>query len=250
MEESPSRLRIKQLGDRLLNLQYGLEDERQSRAEIFQSKLKNLESRVQNSSISTEAKFKLLKDQITKLGETMASERVARELLDERKTKELKLVENNLNIDLNILKQSRKEHEGKVIKSLDEKLYALRLELAKEKKFREEVAETQSQCIEENLSRLTSFVENEAVTREESCTRLNQHVQEEIVKIEDSIQIERKEREEVNNSMMKMLDDMQERLLQEISFERQERQSTEETLLKLLEETCLRVENALRGAAY
>lgn len=250
MEESPSRLRIKQLGDRLLNLQYGLEDEKQGRAEVFQSKLKNLEGRVQNSSVSTEAKFKLLKDQISKLGETMSSERLARELLDEKKTKELKLVENNLLIDLNILKQSRKEHEGKVVKSLDEKLYGLRLELAKEKKFREEVAETQSQCIEDNLSKLTNFVENEAVTREESCARLNQHVQEEILKIEDSVHIERKEREEVNGSMLKMLEDMQDRLLQEITFERQERQSTEETLLKLLEETCLRVENALRGSAY
>ena len=64
MEESPSRLRIKQLGDRLLNLQYGLEDEKQGRAEVFQSKLKNLEGRVQNSSVSTEAKFKLLKDDV------------------------------------------------------------------------------------------------------------------------------------------------------------------------------------------
>lgn len=134
MEGSPSKLRIKQLSERLLSLQSGLEVERNTRVEGFQSKLKNLDSKVDSTTVTFDSKFKLLKEQLAKLNESLSQERTQRETLDERKSKELKLVENNLNIDLNLLKQGRKDYEAKVNKLLDEKLFNLRLELAKEKK--------------------------------------------------------------------------------------------------------------------
>ena len=43
-----------------------------------------------------------------------------------------------MNFELNADRQSRKENEVKTGKIIDEKLYSLRLELAKEKKAREE----------------------------------------------------------------------------------------------------------------
>ena len=58
--------------------------------------MSNLEEKISRQAISEETKFKLLKDQITKLQEGLATERIAREILDERKQKEAKLVENNI----------------------------------------------------------------------------------------------------------------------------------------------------------
>ena len=58
--------------------------------------------------------------------------------MDEKKTKEFKLSENNLQIDLNLEKQARRESEAKLSKIIDERLYTIRLDLAKEKKIREE----------------------------------------------------------------------------------------------------------------
>merc|ERR1711881_778648 len=90
--------------------------------------------KLSRNQMAEETKFKLLKDQITKLQEGLATERIAREILDERKAKELKLVENNVQLDLNVEKQNRKDNETKIQKHIDEKVFALRLDLAKEKK--------------------------------------------------------------------------------------------------------------------
>ena len=79
-----------------------------------------------------------MKDQISRLAEGIQTESMARELMDERKTKELKLTENNIQIELNVEKQNRRETETKINKMIDERLYSLKLDLAKEKKQREE----------------------------------------------------------------------------------------------------------------
>lgn len=50
----------------------------------------------------------------------------------------MKLSENNINIELNVEKQNRRESEAKINKMVDERLYSLKLDLAKEKKMREE----------------------------------------------------------------------------------------------------------------
>ena len=63
---------------------------------------------------------------------------MSRELLDERKAKEIKLCDNNIQIELNVERQNRRESEAKITKMIDERLYSLKLDLAKEKKSREE----------------------------------------------------------------------------------------------------------------
>jgi hypothetical protein len=74
-----------------------------------------------------------------RLVEGVNNEQMARELMiDEKKSKEMKLIDNNIQIEINIEKQHRRESEAKLSKLLDERLYTLRLDLAKEKKLREE----------------------------------------------------------------------------------------------------------------
>ena len=85
-----------------------------------------------------EQRVKLVKENINKLVETIQNETMARDIVDEKKTKEIKLCENNLQIELNIEKQHRRETEAKISKIVDERLYTIRLDLAKEKKIREE----------------------------------------------------------------------------------------------------------------
>lgn len=58
--------------------------------------------------------------------------------MDEKKTKELKLLENTVTLFLNVETQSRKESEAKILKAIEEKCAALRVDVAKEKKLREE----------------------------------------------------------------------------------------------------------------
>lgn len=79
---------------------------------------------------------------------------MARELLDERKTKEMKLSDNNIQIDLNVERQNRRESETKIFKMLDERLYSLKLDLAKEKKLREESEDRYYKTFGDQISRL------------------------------------------------------------------------------------------------
>lgn len=106
--------------------------------------------------------FKHLKDSLAKMVEGVQSEQLARDLLDEKKTKEIKLVENNMNIELNIEKQNRRESEAKISKIIDERLYAIRLDLAKEKKIREEAQDQNYAAFGDSIRRLQEDLELEA----------------------------------------------------------------------------------------
>jgi hypothetical protein len=245
--ESPTKMRVQQLAERLFNLQNNLEQEKLSRSELFQAKLKSLESKIDSSCLSFDSKFKSLRDSFSKLSSSLASERASQDLTHDRKTKELKLVENSLNIDLNLLKQGRKEFEIKIAKLMDDRASSIRVDLAKEKKTREDVSEQQSAELSSSITRLTAVVDEESTARLEGLDGLNSHVQEEFQKFEDEALTEKRDRDEANSALVKMLEDMQERLLQELVNERTERENIEETLLKLLEETCQRVESSLRA---
>ena len=50
----------------------------------------------------------------------------------------MKLSDNNIQIEINVERQNRRESETKIVKMIDERLYGLKLDLAKEKKVREE----------------------------------------------------------------------------------------------------------------
>lgn len=79
---------------------------------------------------------------------------MSRDLLDERKSKELKLCDNNIQIELNMERQNRRESEAKITKMIDERLYGLKLDLAKEKKIREEAEDRYYRTYGESINRL------------------------------------------------------------------------------------------------
>lgn len=62
MEDSPSKLRLSQLSQKLNSLQSNIEDEKSNRLEQFLGKLKNVEDKIGRSSLADEAKIKSLKD--------------------------------------------------------------------------------------------------------------------------------------------------------------------------------------------
>jgi hypothetical protein len=113
-----------------------------------------------------EQAMKGLKDSLTKVVDTVQSEQLARDLLDEKKTKEFKLAENNIMIDLNIEKQLRRESEAKMSKLLDERLYTIRLDLAKEKKIREDTQEHNYSQFGESIRALQEEIEQQVINAE------------------------------------------------------------------------------------
>jgi hypothetical protein len=88
--------------------------------------------------------------------------------LDERKGKELKLSENNIQIEMNVEKQNRRESETKITKMIDERLYSLKLDLAKEKKTREDAEDRYYKTYGEQINRLQEEIELENRIREDN----------------------------------------------------------------------------------
>merc|ERR1712139_116464 len=98
-----------------------------ARNDAVELKLKVLDDKLLRAQISEEDKLRPLHEQITKLQEELASERMGREVMDERKTKEIKAVESSISLDLTVEKRARKDLESKIMKQVDETCFALRL---------------------------------------------------------------------------------------------------------------------------
>merc|ERR1711934_811571 len=113
---SPNKLRVRQLSDRLGVLQEELEGEKQARNDAVELKLRVLDDKLLRAQISEEDKLKPLHEQITKLQEELAAERLSREVMDERRSKDIKSVEQSCQLDLTVEKRGRKDLESKIMK--------------------------------------------------------------------------------------------------------------------------------------
>merc|ERR1711934_1011944 len=98
--EAPNGMRIRQLSDKLCQLQDELDTEKESRGEAVELKLKVLDDRLIRAQISEEEKIKPLHDQINSLTEELYAERLEREMMDETKSKEVKTVESSISLDI------------------------------------------------------------------------------------------------------------------------------------------------------
>merc|ERR1711871_1683297 len=90
--EAPNRIRVRQLSDKLAMLQDELDNEKQARGEAVELKLKVLDDKLIRAQVSEEEKMKPLHDNVAVVTENLYAERLAREVMDERKTKEIKTV--------------------------------------------------------------------------------------------------------------------------------------------------------------
>merc|ERR1711990_744899 len=114
--QSPNRQRIRALADKLTGLSDELGHEKQARADAVELKLKVLDDKLLRAQISEEEKLKPLNEQIARYVEELSAERLSREVMDERKTKEIKAVESSVSLDLTSEKRARKDLESKMIK--------------------------------------------------------------------------------------------------------------------------------------
>merc|ERR1719469_135778 len=97
---SPNKVRIGQLSGKLQSLQDELEHEKQARADAVELKLKVLDDKLLRAQIAEDEQLKPLNDQIARYVEELSAERLSRESMDERKTKEIKSLESSISLDL------------------------------------------------------------------------------------------------------------------------------------------------------
>merc|ERR1711939_289129 len=102
----PNRIRVRQLSDKLAQLQDELDSEKQARGEAVELKLKVLDDKLIRAQVSEEEKLKPLHDNTAAVTENLYAERLAREVMDERKSKEIKTVESAISLDITAQRRS------------------------------------------------------------------------------------------------------------------------------------------------
>lgn len=91
-----------------------------------------------------------------------------------------------------MLEQNRRESEAKITKMVDERLFSLKLDLAKEKKVREEGEERYYKTFGEQINRLQEEIDLENKMRDDNSQKLVKRLSEEIGKFHEMLIFERK----------------------------------------------------------
>jgi chromosome segregation ATPase len=260
---SQNKDRVKTITAKLSKLQQGLEVDKSKARSAFEGRVKELEGRIATLSGEQDARLEEADAQIEHLMEALGQERLARELLDERKTKEAELLQRSVSAQLEEFKAS----EGKTSRELATEVDALRARLeesalAAQKAAiemqrdgiqalrRELEAERESrQTGEQRLAdMLTTQVKSQLAELGAETTALrtgNAALKERADALARSLETEKRARADLEEHIMTTLDDLLQKVRNEIVAERQDREAMEETLLKLIEETCSRVEGGL-----
>jgi len=201
-----------------------------------------LDQRVTQVSQAESARVRLLSDQTQRLLEGLQAMRVAREIHDERRQKELRLVESNAQLDVSRVAQERRELEARV-DELGSSCLAEAVEEFRREERRREAQRKEVACeLEDETRRLGAMLEEQRTFRIECGERVAESLEAELCKVEEAISAEQQLRCDAEETMARMVEDVRRKISWEIQHESTQRQAVQGKLLGLLEETCNRIE--------
>eukprot|EP00747_Dinoflagellata_sp_TGD_P070277 gnl/TRDRNA2_/TRDRNA2_156520_c0_seq1.p1 gnl/TRDRNA2_/TRDRNA2_156520_c0~~gnl/TRDRNA2_/TRDRNA2_156520_c0_seq1.p1 ORF type:complete len:303 (-),score=72.79 gnl/TRDRNA2_/TRDRNA2_156520_c0_seq1:219-1085(-) len=210
----------------------------------------SLDQRVDHCTQSEESGLRILADQTERLLEALQAMKVAREISDERKLKEIRMIENNMLLDLNVVRQARQETEHRAVELAEARMRELREEVLREKLTspagipREDYAGE----IGEEVRRLDDLVEEQRRARIDYGARIASSLEGEFSKMQEAMAAEQNQRFEAEGTMLRMLEDVCSKLEAEIVEEKSKRKCSQEKLLSMLEDLCSQLERTHAAA--
>jgi len=117
-----------------------LSNESKGRSDELGSRLKSLDTRSTKQQASEAEKFKVLRMVLDKIEDDSGVERISLDTLRDRYDQEIKSLESNALLDLNIHRASRRDLDTSLSKKIDEKFGVFRMELMEEKQRRMDAA--------------------------------------------------------------------------------------------------------------
>jgi len=208
-----------------------------------------LDQRATHATEADASKLRMLADQVQRLMEGLQAMRVAREIHDERREKECRMIENSLQLDLQGARQARKEMESRAEDLSSSRVSDLAEELRRGHLADQTVRDDYTREIGEELRRLTAIFEDQRNSRKEYGERISTSLEGEFQKVQEAIGEEERRRYEAQGTMLRMVEDMCSGMRGEIQQERTEREAVQNKLLGLLEDTCNRIESSFCSGA-
>merc|ERR1711998_761605 len=114
--------------------------EQRGRSDDLGSRLKSLDTRSTKQQASEAEKFKVLRMVLDKIEDDTGVEKISLDTLRDRYDQEIKSLESNALLDLNIHRASRRDLDTSLSKKIDEKFGVFRMELMEEKQRRMDAA--------------------------------------------------------------------------------------------------------------
>merc|ERR1711937_261420 len=187
------------------------------------------------------------------LREDFAREKERRD--ESQKRREKKVADEILRIteSLDIERKNRLSGENGIYTKMNEKLrdvekaLIVQLEMAQEKKIRQENAKNTYAGFKDAMDRLNGKLQTEQEQREADEEALIKKLLADINEVHNGIKCEGTIRMDSENHIVRVLEDMCGKLHNEIGAERKDRQQTEQVFMKLLDETCESI--ALRASS-
>merc|ERR1711924_255962 len=201
------------------------------------------EQRKQHKELETKI-IKQIDQACVNLREDFAREKERRD--ESQKRREKKVADEILRIteSLDQERKNRLSGENGIYTKMNEKLrdvekaLIVQLEMAQEKKQRQENAKNTTSGFKLAMDRLNDKLQAEQEQREADEEALIKKLLADINEVHNSIKQEGTIRAESETHIIRVLEDMCQKLHAEIQAERKDRQSTEQVFMKLLDETC------------
>merc|ERR1712188_205498 len=229
-------------------MQDEIEDQRKQRSDLEKKITKQIDQACINlRDESQKRREKKVADEILRITESLDIERKNR-LSGEsgiyiKMTEKLRDVENAV-VDE---RKGRIELETVFSEALEEKALIVQLEMAQEKKIRQENAKNTWAGFRDAMDRLGGKLQSEEEQRQADEEALIKKLLADINEVHNGIKCEGVIRQRSENHIVRVLEDMCGKLHNEIGAERKDRQQTEQVFMKLLDETCESI--ALRASS-
>jgi len=203
-----------------------------------------LEQRVEQITEGDSNRIGALNEQMKRLEEGLQAIRVSRDILDERRRKERKLLEGSFTAELERATSERRQLESSLQERGRSILDDCRADMIKEQEQKGSVQEEYVHEMGEEVQRLHVLLEKHHSARVERGEQILVKLEADFQKVHHDIETEQKLRFEAEGMMLRMVEDVCGRLHGEIDKERLQREAVQNKLLGLLEDTCTQIENS------
>merc|ERR1719486_1805717 len=235
---SPAHARLNELTARMGSVHDDFESEKKARSSVMELKCRAIDEKIMRNKRSEDERLKPLYILIERLGLDIGHERDQLQILDSKLNNDIKDLE---------ARKGRIELDTVFSETLEEKALIVQLEMAQEKKQRQENAKATMTGFKIAMDRLQDKLQAEQEQREADEEALIKKLLADINEVHNSIKQEGQIRAESETHIVRVLEDMCQKLHAEIQAERKDRQSTEQVFMKLLDETCESI--ALRASS-
>jgi len=165
------------------------QDKEVSKKEMLENRLNALQQNMSKQQSSEAEKFKVLEMMLRRLQDEVVVEKIAQADIVERNTREIKILEHSLLLDVNVHKQARRDLDKIITKEIDEKCTVVRQELGEERQLR--IAASERSGIDpEILPSLSGKVEQEGKLRHDRGEQLMSKIDDSNINLHNMLAME------------------------------------------------------------